>query len=56
MSFEVYRACVVGTFLFTVPLCFADLQKTKIFTYIIMASRSNPSATGVICAPALLET
>ena len=55
MSFEVYRACVVGTFILTVPLCFADLQKTKIFTYIIMASRSNPSAKGM-CSRALFET
>lgn len=38
-SHAVYQRCVLGTFICTLPLCFADLQKTKIFTCIIMASR-----------------
>lgn len=34
-----YRPCVLLTFFITLPLCFADLQKTKKFTLVLMALR-----------------
>uniref|UniRef100_A0A7S2JKZ4 Amino acid transporter transmembrane domain-containing protein n=1 Tax=Zooxanthella nutricula TaxID=1333877 RepID=A0A7S2JKZ4_9DINO len=34
-----YKYCVCGTFLITLPMCFGDLQKTKNFTYVIMTAR-----------------
>lgn len=35
----VYRLCVAFTFVVTLPLCFANLQRTKKFTMVIMVCR-----------------